>query len=58
MFMDMNPSWKALLAMLGAVVFQPMQGGISMCVVKQENKCSLKHCVAGTWMKQHSEKIG
>lgn len=33
-------------------------GWISKCVVKQENKCSLKYCVASTWMKQHSEKIG
>ena len=31
---------------------------ISKQVVKQENKCSLKQCVASTWMKQHSEKTG
>ena len=33
-------------------------GWISKHVVKQENKCSLKQCVASTWMKQHSEKTG
>lgn len=31
---------------------------ISKHVVKQENKCSLKQCVASAWMGQHSVKIG
>lgn len=31
---------------------------ISKPVVKQENKHSLKQCVASAWMGQHSEKIG
>lgn len=33
-------------------------GWISNHIVRQENKCSFKQCVASTWMKQHSEKVG